>query len=64
MLLDKVEIRQGDDKVLEMRGSMSLSQDPALEFDFLTNGADSLSIDAGDTDGHAWRQEFPLGPGS
>ncbi len=64
MLLDKLEIKQGGDKVMEMRGSMSLSQDPELEFDYLTNGSESLTIDAGDTDGHAWQQEFPLGPGS
>lgn len=64
MLLDRIIIRQGKEPVVEMKGSMSLSQDPIVEFDYLTNGSEEITIDANDTDGHAWRQTFPLGPGS
>lgn len=64
MLLDKVSVLQGSDKVLDIKGSMSFSQDPTFEFDFLTNGAEELTIDAKDTDGREWHKEFPLGPGS
>jgi sulfur-oxidizing protein SoxY len=64
MLLDKISVMQGSDKVVDIKGSMSFSQDPTFEFDFLTNGAEELSIDAKDTDGREWHKEFPLGPGS
>lgn len=64
MLLDQIKVRLGDQEVMEFRGSMSMSQDPTIEFDFLTNGADDMTFEANDTDGHAWTQTFPLGPGS
>lgn len=64
MILDKVSVTQGGEPVVDIKGSMSMSQDPTFEFDFLTNGAEELSIGASDSSGHTWTKEFPLGPGS
>ena len=64
LLLNHVAVRQGDDTVVEIEGSMSVSQDPRFEFDFLTNGADELAVTAGDTSGATWEKAFPLGPAS
>ena len=64
LLLHEISIRQGDDTMVDIEGSMSLSQDPTFEFDFLTNGAQELTVTAGDTSGATWKRSFPLGPSS
>ncbi len=63
-LLDHVAIKQSGKTVVEIDGSMSLSQDPSFEFDYLTDGSDELNISATDTSGGAWSHTLPLGPSS
>ncbi len=63
-LLDKVAIQQSGKTVVEVEGSMSLSQDPSFEFDYLTDGSDELTITASDTSGGSWTHTLPLGPSS
>lgn len=63
-LMDKVAIKQADKTVVEIEGSMSLSQDPSFEFDYLTDGSDELNITASDTSGGSWSHKLPLGPSS
>lgn len=63
-VIDDVEVRQGDELVFTMRGSMSMSQDPEIRFDYRRNGAASLAVTAKDTDETVWRQSFPIGPES
>jgi sulfur-oxidizing protein SoxY len=63
-LLDKVAIQQAGKTVVEVEGSMSLSQDPSFEFDYLTDGSDELTVTASDTSGGAWSHTLPLGPSS
>lgn len=62
LMVDRIEARQGDELVFEMTGSITLAQNPAVEFDFLTNGAGEMTILARDTSGAAWTRRFPIGP--
>jgi len=62
LMVDKVEARQGDALVFEMTGSITLAQNPAVEFDYVTNGAAEMTITAHDTSGAAWTRRFPIGP--
>ena len=64
LLLNEISVRQGDETMVDIEGSMSLSQDPTFEFDFRTNGAQQLTVTAGDTSGATWEASFPLGPSS
>ena len=64
LLMDKVVVEQSGKPVVEIEGSMSLSQDPSFEFDYLTDGADELTVTASDTNGGKWSHTLPLGPSS
>lgn len=64
LMVDRIVARSGDETVVEMDGSISLSQDPSVEFDFLTNGAEDLAVSASDTSGATWKKAFALGPAS
>lgn len=63
-LMERVEFKQSGKTVMSFEGSMSLSQDPNFEFDFLTDGSGELAVSANDTAGGAWSQVLPLGPSS
>lgn len=63
-MVNRIEARQGDEMVFELEGSITMSQNPYVEFDFLTNGAETLTFTAADTDGNNWTQAFPIGVGS
>jgi sulfur-oxidizing protein SoxY len=62
LMVDRIEARQGDELVFEMTGSITLAQNPAVEFDYMTNGAAEMSVTAHDTTGAAWTRRFPIGP--
>lgn len=62
LMVDRIEARQGDALVFEMTGSITLAQNPMVEFDYVTNGAAEMSITAHDTNGAAWTRHFPIGP--
>lgn len=59
-----IEVRQGDDKLFDLAGSMTLSENPHIEFDYLLNGAAAIKVQAKDTSEAHWNQEFPVGSGS
>ena len=59
-----LEVRQGDERVFAMKGSMTLSQNPTLEFDYRVNGAETMHVLVNDSDGASWEQNFPIGQGS
>lgn len=61
--VDRMEVRQGDELLFRMSGGISISEDPSIRFFFRPNGADSLSIEARDTDGQAFAQSFPISEG-
>jgi len=64
LMVEHLEVRQGDDTVLTMAGSITLSQNPKVSFDYVTNGATELTVTARDTSGATWTKSFPIGPGS
>lgn len=64
LMVDRIEARQGDELVFEMTGSITLAQDPSVEFDYLTNGASEITVKARDTSGTTWQRRFPIGPQS
>lgn len=62
LMVDRIEARQGDELVFEMTGSITVAQNPAVEFDYVTNGATEMTVTARDTSGAAWTRRFPIGP--
>ena len=62
LMVDRIEARQGDELVFEMTGSITVAQNPRVEFDYLTNGATEMTITAHDTSGASWTRAFPIGP--
>lgn len=64
LMVEHIEVLQGDEKVLSMTGSITLSQNPKFEFDYQTNGATEMTIVARDTSGATWKRTFPVGPAS
>ncbi|MCH9809063.1 MAG: quinoprotein dehydrogenase-associated SoxYZ-like carrier [Alphaproteobacteria bacterium] len=63
-MMEKVDVRQGDDLVFSMTGSITLSQDPEIAFDYRVNGATELKVTASDSDKTEWTKTFPIGQGS
>lgn len=63
-MVSDVEVRQGDDLVFAMTGSITLAQDPTINFDYRVNGATKMTVTARDTDGGEWTKTFPIGQGS
>jgi len=64
MMVEKIEAWQGSEMVFEMDGSITMSQNPSIEFDFRTNGSESMTFRAKDTDGKEWKKTLPIGAGS
>lgn len=63
-MVSNIDVRQGKDLVFSMTGSITLSQDPTINFDYRVNGATEMTITARDSEGGAWTQTFPIGQGS
>ena len=61
-MVSRIEARQGEALVFEMTGSITLAQNPVVEFDYVTGSATELVVTAEDTDGAAWMRRFPIGP--
>ena len=59
-----LEVMQGEERVLAMKGSMTLSQNPVLDFDYRVNGAETRRVLVRDSDGASWEKSFPIGQGS
>ena len=63
-IVTDVEVRQGEERVFALKGSIAMSQNPVVEFDYRSNGAETLHIEARDSAGAAWARDFPVGQGS
>jgi sulfur-oxidizing protein SoxY len=64
LMVEHVEVKQGDDVVLTMTGSITLKQNPKFAFDYVTNGATEMTVTARDTSGAVFARTFPIGPAS
>jgi sulfur-oxidizing protein SoxY len=58
--VQKLSISQGDQKILSMEGGISISEDPNFRFDFSARGNGEISVEAVDTDGKVFHDQWPL----
>lgn len=63
-MVSQINVRQGDELVFSMAGSITLSQNPSIDFDYRVNGAHALDITVSDSDGATWQESFPIGHAS
>jgi sulfur-oxidizing protein SoxY len=59
-----IEVRQGDAKLFDLAGSMTMSENPHIAFDYQVNGAGELHVTVRDTSNAVWQQAFPVGSDS
>ena len=58
--IDHIEISQGDVKVVDITGSISLSENPVVEFDYRMGGSGPFNINVSDSDGTKWQRSFEM----
>jgi len=63
-IIEKLEIKQGNDVVMQMENGISVSENPVIDFDFDLNGAGALKVTASDTKKNVYEHSFPVGPGT
>lgn len=63
-IIEKLEIKQGNDVVMQMENGISVSENPVIDFDFDLNGAGALKVTASDTKTNVYEHSFPVGPGT
>jgi sulfur-oxidizing protein SoxY len=61
-IVRQLRIWQGDQLVLEMDGGISISENPNIRFSYLPNGAGAFRAEAVDTNGHVFKDEWPVEP--
>jgi sulfur-oxidizing protein SoxY len=61
--VNDIEISQGGRMLLKMEGGISLSEDPTIAFDFVSNGSPVLDVKAIDTEGQVFSGTFPVDTG-
>ncbi|MEQ1951144.1 quinoprotein dehydrogenase-associated SoxYZ-like carrier [Mesorhizobium sp. CN2-181] len=58
--VQKLSISQEDRPILSMEGGISISEDPNFRFDFDVKGTGDIRVEAVDTDGKVFKDEWPL----
>ncbi len=58
--VQKLSISQDDKLILAMEGGISISEDPNFRFDFKANGPGEIKVEATDTDGKVFQDQWPL----
>ena len=58
--IDELRIWQDDTLVLAMQGGISISEDPNIRFSFVPNGAKRIRVEAKDTEGHVFQNEWKV----
>jgi sulfur-oxidizing protein SoxY len=61
-IVRQLRVWQGDQLVLEMDGGISISENPNIRFSYLPNGAGTFRAEAVDTNGHVFKDEWPVEP--
>jgi sulfur-oxidizing protein SoxY len=56
--VNELHIWQDDTLVLAMQGGISVSEDPNIRFSYVPNGARRIRVEAKDTDGHVFQNEW------
>jgi sulfur-oxidizing protein SoxY len=62
--ISAIEVRQGEQTLFDLEGSITLSENPRIAFDYRVNGADVVRVRTKDSSNSLWEQEFPIGSGS
>jgi sulfur-oxidizing protein SoxY len=64
-MVNDITVKSGDMLLFKAEGSIALSQDPMIAFDFKrTAAANNITVTFSDTDGASWTKSFPIGPQS
>ncbi len=63
-MVSEITVAHGHDLVFRTEGSIALSQDPSISFDFKRANVQDLTVTMKDTDGGSWTRTFPIGPQS
>ena len=58
--IDEIEVLQGDELIMRVTGGISLSENPALRFGYVPNGAPGFEVRVSDTDGGEFAEMFPV----
>ena len=61
-MVSEITVESGSDVVLKVEGSIALSQDPSITFDYKRANIHDLKVTMKDTDGGEWSKSFPIGP--
>jgi sulfur-oxidizing protein SoxY len=63
-IITDMEVRQGKSLVFAMTGSITLAQNPVVDFDYQLNGSETMQVLVRDSNGGSWAKSFPIGQGS
>ncbi|MCB1506986.1 MAG: quinoprotein dehydrogenase-associated SoxYZ-like carrier [Hyphomicrobiaceae bacterium] len=63
-MISSLEVMQGDVKLFDMIGSITLSENPVLEFPVSLTGEHTLNVVLKDSDGTEWKRSLPIQAGS
>lgn len=56
----QLSVSQGDRLIFSMEGGISISEDPNFRFDYTQDGTGEIRVEAVDTDGKQFRDQWPL----
>src|SRR3954452_17791212 len=58
--INELRVWQDDTLVLAMEGGISISEDPNIRFSYIPNGAKRFRVEAKDTEGHVFQNEWKV----
>jgi sulfur-oxidizing protein SoxY len=58
--VNELRVWQDDSLVLSMEGGISISEDPNIRFTYVPNGAKRFRVEAKDTEGHVFQNEWKV----
>lgn len=58
--INQLRVWQDDSLVLAMEGGISISEDPNIRFTYVPNGAKRIRVEAKDTEGHVFENEWQV----
>lgn len=58
--IHKVSVSQGERQLFSMEGGISISEDPNFRFDYASDGKNGIRVEAADTDGKVFSDQWPL----
>jgi sulfur-oxidizing protein SoxY len=58
--VNELQVSQDDKLILKMVGGISISEDPNIRFTYVPNGATRVHVEAKDTEGHVFQNEWKI----